>query len=237
MGHFLRVVVLLTALTAGINAQTLPDGLRYERYGQSVTIVRYTGGAKAVVIPGMIDGLPVTVIGTYAFYGCRELTSITIPSSVRTIEKSAFAWCTGLKRLDLPNSVTSIGEEAFRECSGLTSITLPPSVTKIEYMMFAQCTGLEQVILSGPVTAIGNGAFYGCRELKGITFPASVRVVGRNAFSDCTGLTSVILPDSVTEIEYEAFSGCSGLKRVTISRRAEVGYGAFPHETEFVLRD
>ena len=61
-------------------------------------------------------------IGDNAFYGCSNLSSVTIPNSVTTIGEFAFSNCSGLTSITIPNSVTSIGDHAFWFCSGLTSI-------------------------------------------------------------------------------------------------------------------
>ena len=80
--------------------------------------------------------------------------SITIPSSikvneveysVKSIGYRAFADCSGLTSVTIPNSVTSIGNSAFYGCSGLTSITIPKTVTEISYKAFAKCRNLENV--------------------------------------------------------------------------------------------
>ena len=49
--------------------------------------------------------------------------------SVTTIGNSAFAYCTGLTSITIPNSVTAIGNSAFNSCNSLTSVTIPNSVT------------------------------------------------------------------------------------------------------------
>ena len=76
------------------------------------------------------------VICSYAFYGCSDLTGITIPESVTKIGNLAFASCRGLTSIVIPNSVTFIWEFAFWGCSGLTSIVIPNSVTSIGKFAF-----------------------------------------------------------------------------------------------------
>ena len=168
------------------------------------------------------------VIGEFAFYNCRSLTSVTIPSSVTSIGKSAFYNCRSLTSVTLPSSVTSIGWSAFRGCSGLTSVTLPSSVTSIGEYAFSGCSGLTSVTISSSVTSIGGSAFSGCSGLTSVTIPSSVTSIGGSAFSDCSGLTSVTIPSCVTSIGGAAFFGCSGLTSVTIpSSVTSIGGSAF----------
>ena len=87
-----------------------------------------------LIIP---DG--VTSIGSYAFYNCTGLTSVTIPDSVISIGHSAFYNCTGLTSIVIPDSVTSIGDYAFENCTGLTSIVIPDSVISIGKAVFISC--------------------------------------------------------------------------------------------------
>ena len=62
-------------------------------------------------------------INQYAFWNCKNLTSITIPSSVTSIGEYAFYGCKSLTSITIPSSVTSIGDGAFYYCTNLTSIT------------------------------------------------------------------------------------------------------------------
>lgn len=68
-------------------------------------------GCSKTVIPKSV-----TVIGTSAFEGCNNLTSVEIPVSVATIESAAFKNCSGLTSVTIGNSVTSIGTKAFSGC-------------------------------------------------------------------------------------------------------------------------
>ena len=126
-------------------------------------------------------------LGSCAFLNCSGLTSLSLPSSLTSIEREAFAGCSGLTSLSLPSSLTSIKYRAFYGCSGLTSLSLPSSLTSIEYY-----------------------AFYGCSGLTSLSLPSGITSIDWNAFSGCSGLTSLTLPSSLTSIDSGAFSGCSG---------------------------
>ena len=102
-------------------------------------------------------------------------------------------------------SVTSIDRRAFAACSGITSVTIPNSVTTIGDHAFDGCIGLTSVTIPNSVTSIGNCAFKACRGLTSVTIGNSVTSIGHEAFHDCSGITSVTIPNSVTSIDYGAF--------------------------------
>ena len=79
-------------------------------------------------------------LGQYAFFGCKGLTSLVIPTGVTSIDQYAFSGCSGLTSLTIPSSVTSIGDNAFWGCSGLTSIYVYPEKTpKLGTDIFDDC--------------------------------------------------------------------------------------------------
>ena len=102
------------------------------------------------------------VIGSYAFYGCSGLTSLTLPAGITEIGDEAFSYCSGLTSLTLPAGITSIGSSAFEGCSRLTSLTLPAGITKIDDFTFSGCSGLTSLTLPAGITEISDYAFYGC---------------------------------------------------------------------------
>ena len=183
-------------------------------YSQN-TITGLTAYGKAnyttLVIPSEIDGNSITSIGDDAFYGCKSLTSVTIPNSVTSIGDAAFYECTSLTSVTIGNSVTLIGDWAFQYCTSLTSVTIPDSVTSIGYDAFRGCTSLTSVTIGNRVTSIGDDAFYGCKSLTSVTIPNSVTSIGDDAFYGCTSLTSVTIGNSVTLIGEYAFRNCTSL--------------------------
>ena len=109
------------------------DGFQWERAGNGIKIIDYSGTATTVRIPDQINNLPITVIGNSAFSMKRNITSITIPNSVTTIEDYAFARSERLTSVSLSTSIATIGVQAFYGCSALTTVTIPSSVTRITF--------------------------------------------------------------------------------------------------------
>ena len=179
-------------------------------------------------IPETIDGYQVVGIGAYAFGGCSELTSITIPEGVTNIASYAFGECSGVKSISIPSSVTSIDTYAFLNCESLTSIEIPASVTSIGKGMFKGCSSLTEVTIPTGVTSIGASAFEGCSSLTSIEIPAGVTSIGDKAFYNCSSLTSVTIPAGVTSIGASTFYGCSSLISVGIPTSVtSIGANAF----------
>ena len=156
-------------------------------------------------------------IGAYAFYGCKKLTEITIPSRVMTIAKGAFANCDSIKHLGLSGTyLTNIGAEAFSGCCALTEIDIPIGVYSIGEKAFFNCYMAKSLHLGSNVTKIGNSAFDGCSSLQDIPLPDGVEEIGERAFAFCIFVTSVKIPDSVQSIGKGAFYKCDALTKITI---------------------
>ncbi len=161
------------------------------------------------------EAAAVTDLGT-AFKDSSILafTELKYFTSLEKIGGDAFAGCTSLTSITIPNSVTEIGDNAFNSCTSLTSITIPDGVTKIDRWAFFSCTSLTSITIGNGVIEIGREAFYGCTSLTSITIPDSVTSIGWLAFAGCSSLTSITIPDSVTKIDRWAFNRCTSLTEV-----------------------
>ena len=85
----------------------------YSSDGVSVTITGYSGSGGAITIPSLITNLPVTSIGTNAFYNRSGLTSVTIGNSVTNIGDSAFSYCTNLTSVYFQGNAPFLGPSVF----------------------------------------------------------------------------------------------------------------------------
>ena len=101
-----------------------------------------------IIVPNMVGGTPVTIIGESAFANCYNAESIRLPYGIKHIESYAFRYCQSLKNLVIPDGVTEIGVGAFEWCSGMTWIEIPDSVTWIGNNVFLYCESWPIVVAS-----------------------------------------------------------------------------------------
>jgi hypothetical protein len=91
--------------------------------------------------------------------------------------------------------VTTIGEAAFAGCSGLTSVTIPNLVTSIGIYAFYGCSGLTSVTIPNSVNTIGDEAFYGCISLTAIyAHKPAPPSLGTNVFDGVPTATTLYVP-------------------------------------------
>lgn len=210
------------------------------------TITKYNGTDTVVVIPSKINGVTVTTIGTDAFLGLN-ITSVTIPDSVTEIGSNAFAGCTNLTSVnyigDWSKLTIQSGNPAVEDAvnaqlfdfaftpdntavivtkyNGIAAdVTIPSRykgkpVTAINNAVFPN-SAVTSVTIPDSVTSIPDAAFVNCSELTNISIPNSVTYIGFSAFNSCTSLKSITLPSSLSTIQSEAFYNCGNLKTIRI---------------------
>lgn len=210
--------------------------------------------AEKVTIP---DG--VQKIEEEAFQNCDKLTKIVIPNSVLELGQSAFqgcdnlsrvelfgelyvgmsafADCTSLKHVIIPEGANTFGNYAFKNCTSLEVIDLPDSISFIGSGCFENCISLETILFPSQETFFGYKAFYNTLwlnnyegdnviinntliEYRGndteITIPENITAIGYGAFENCSFITKVKLPIGLKEIGNSAFAGCSGLTEIVL---------------------
>ena len=184
---------------------------RYSISGGTVTLSSacYTGSDSDVTVPDNIGGLPVTGVGSQAFYCSATLTSVTIPDSVISIGGYAFWQCPSLTNAVIGNGVTSIGEEAFYGCGSLASAVIGNSVTNIGDRAFFSCGSLGYIAIPDSVISIGDQAFTGCGSLTCVTVGNHVANIGDYGFASCDNLLNVYFRGDIPTDGSSAFDGNS----------------------------
>ena len=203
------------------------DGIYYEIISEANSQVSVTHSSNTpdrpiasysgdITVPSSViynnKSYTVVAISDYAFSSCNQMTSISLPNSIKTIGVQAFG-LTKLTSIIIPNSVTSIGESIFTNCEELKIVKLPDQLKEISKSAFLRCINLSDITIPETVTNIGFYAFYECTALKSIEIPSSVTIINESAFS-FSGITSITIPSSITYIKGSAFNRCGSLQTI-----------------------
>ena len=155
------------------------------------------------------------------------ITSVTIPASVTEIGSNAFAGCTNLTSVkyggDWSNLTIQSGNPAVQDAANAPLFDfefIPPDntaviVTNYKYNGAAADVTIPSRYQGKPVTTIGHAAFFNS-AVTSVTIPDSVTSISDEAFINCPKLTNISIPNSVTYIGFSAFSSCTSLKSITL---------------------
>ena len=215
-----------------------------EKWGVELHDWDYTKGTDIIINDISLEGIPFTAISEKAFFNDKQLTSLSLPSSVervdslafegasnlktitfsdsgkglKKIDSLAFKDCSSLESIDLSNAeITDIPARAFENCTSLKSIKLPSTVTKIADNAFAGCSNLEKIegLEQCKISELSATAFDSCVRLKDINLSnATIAAIPDQIFSGMRGLISVTVPKTVTSIGTEAFYACKNLEMI-----------------------
>ena len=173
-------------------------------------------------------------IGSYAFYACKRLKSITLPDGLQYIDDYAFMSCEVLREISFPSSLIRVEFQSFKDCNSLQSVILPEGLQSIDGGAFATCSQLKTVKFPESVTSVGCGVFFCCdnltepvynstwfvqmpRSYKGkYNIPASIKNVACQSFYDCDNIEQVNVAASVDKIGRLAFQECNNLIKVLL---------------------
>ncbi len=188
-----------------------------------------------IIIPSTYEGVLVTSIGNYAFSGCYNITSITIPEGVASIGEDAFNDCYRLTSFVVDegnNYYKSIDGNLYTKdgtifvCCAMSKkdVTIPEGVISIGDYALDGCSSLTSITISNSVTSIGEHAFSGCSNLTSITIPSSVTSIGTYALTNCDSLTNVNFGENsqLTSIGTYAFSYCDRLASISFGKNSQL---------------
>ena len=159
-----------------------------------------------------ISGMAVTSIPSSAFSNKWGLEKIVLPKKLEAIGNSAFNG-TGIKEIELPESLTTLDSHAFANCTSLVGIKIPDKITKISSGSFKGCSNLQSVNFPSALTSIGYESFYET-DLREIDIPASVEIINGDAFCRNTNLKKVTFNEGLVKIEYDSFLGCESIESI-----------------------
>ena len=223
----LAVSLMAVCFVFGVSAETWGDYEYAVLEDGTVEITKYNGSETELVIPEMIDGKIVTVIGEDAFWYKTEIKEIIMPNYIKKIGRSAFGACDSLECIGLSEQLEIIGESAFYRCGSLKKIEIPDSVNSIGGSVFSNCYSLCHVKLPNQIETIPSNMFVECK-IENIDIPDSVLEIGEGAFSSCNNLTNFTIPDNIEIIGDYAFTTCLNLKRIYLSKNVkQIGIAAF----------
>lgn len=198
MANNIRYFQYMSAYTAAQEAYSID--VPNVSYIQDEDVVKYQEHYEV----GAYDVLLKLTDGTYeartfsngvmtwaAFRGRRDIEEAIIGSGFTTIINEAFASCSSLTSITIPNSVTNINDGAFRGCSSLPSVTIPDGVTIIDKSAFYDCQSITSLTIGSSVSIIGNLSFARLYNLSSVTIPESVSSISGASFNDCKIMQSV----------------------------------------------
>lgn len=234
---FLAFLFSTQRFSLNASAAMTEDRFEYEIENNTVTIVRYKGRDRVVIIPESIQNMPVTKIGSYAFWydpkeeeerqEAEEKVELELqeqekqPNQEIELAEDPALYANHITEIRLPSSLQYIDNMAFFSCSDITSIQIPEGVHTIEAYAFLKCSSLQQVGLPSTLTKLGNGAFEDCYSLRSITIPSHIKTIGYYTFFNCKNLSSVSLPAGLEVIQSSAFEKCSGLGSIVFPSNLE----------------
>lgn len=222
------VLAVCLLLPNQVSAASTEDGLHYSVSDGQVTIT-YCTASGDLVIPAKIEGYPVTRIASGAFGQMTDVTSVTLPNTVKTVDAGAFFLCQNLTKIHIPASVTEIKGLPYQACMNLKTVTVAKNnpnycadskgtlYNKDKTRLIAVLPGTSGTFtIPGTVKTIGTGAFSACIRMTSVVIPKSVKTIESGAFNGC-GLKSVTIPASVTSIEEMAFADCQALTAIKVA--------------------
>lgn len=210
----------LYALWQEVKVSGSAEFFDYEKTSGEVTITEYTGPTGEnvdVVIPSVIDGLPVTQIGSdtvaqhganmvrYSIFGAPDtarIRSLTIPEGVLVLKENAFRTLKVSKPLQLPSSLERLESGCFEYYGGDIVFSESGNLTYIGRYAFHDVRFVGTLVVPYGVKTIDNGAFYGVKTC-GVILPDTVETIFDSAFYQPNGyLDKIFIPSSVKYISY-----------------------------------
>lgn len=193
------------------------DGTTFVCTGTDAPITHnYTDGINCHLIS--ISGA--TSIGYYWFADYAGILSAALGNTITVIDRGAFAYCSNLIQITIPETVNTILGHAF-ERSGLRNVIIPKSVTEIGAYAFSQ-TALRTVVILGNITSLGDNAFSLNSDLTDISIYGNIDLLAGGCFRQNTRLKNLCIYGNIGVCEEGSdFTACYDLSTVTFRGNVE----------------
>ena len=195
-------------------------------------IKKYLGSGGKIVIPSVIDGMPVTKLEPCSF-SSSDITELVVPDSIRFIGYNSFLACKHLKKITFTGPVY-LQDGAFlgsgiEEVEGLDHLggelekgymfKSTPFYHSVETLIIGDTllwcrNNAEEYVVPPHIKKIGRWAFRGSK-IKRIVLPENLKFIGNLAFYN-SALESIRIPDSVEVIEGGIFYCCDSLREICL---------------------
>lgn len=217
----------LQSLTISNNLSSIGDSAFY--YCSKLSSIKIKD--KTYEEDSIYDLSGVTAIGTSVFSSNSSVENIILSKELKKIPQYAFRNCSKLSNIELPTSLESIDGSAFAGTI-LTSITIPASVKSIDSSMVSGVTSLTEILVNEESSSYKSvdGVLY-TKSGELVTYPegktstelvipdGTVKLT--NTLSNKTKITKVVIPASVKEIDGNIFTGCTSLESIEVAEGNE----------------
>ena len=192
--------------------------------------------AHAKEITSAVVDEGIVYLGRFAFYGCENLTSVSLPATLKNIGSAAFFGCKSLTTVTLPKNLYEFSTGTVPDGKGSTNMV----------GLFGQCTALTEIKVADgneKYKAVDGvlyvyfstkwrlAAYPAGRTNASFDVPEQTPIILLGAFADCVHLKNVVLPVTCGEIQNSGFWGCTGLESMTMKQpTGAVRLGTFVFE-------
>lgn len=220
----------VTAVSAASETATkvVIDELTYYLYDTYAEVGATNKSIVTADIAAEVNGVPVTIVRKQGFMMCRNLTKVTIPEGITTLETQAFSGCP-LTQVTLPNSLTIIKGNAFSMCTALTELHIPAQVKTIGSCAFSDCSALQKFTIAdeNPCFSVREDVLYSkdqttliwyptAKPVSSFTIPDTVETINGFAFLHADKLEQITISNTVQDIGIDTFASCTSLQSIAI---------------------
>lgn len=208
----LSAICVVLSIAKNVTADGLQYRLEFDEDNKiaDAYVIRDNNYAGDIVIPAKIQaGVTFNVVGIdqNAFALNENVTSVTIPASIRSIGFNAFRLCSGLRRVNI-SDISAWANIDFKD-----KLANPIQYSRNLYLNGNPVTDIN---IAAGTESIKDFVFQGLSTLRTLTIAEGLKSIGQYSFAECTSITQVKLPESIEKIGMSAFSDCSALESINL---------------------